>query len=483
MEEVVQKDPQHFLLSIDREMKVVKEYMMLDKGSELLDRINQWEEENGKLLTENTQLQEALEKRKILIRFLIFPLLSDEEIEELLQYHTLDAIQANLDLEELMNMRAVTASEFIWPQVSQKYIRSLMQNSQLLGSDLLIINGEKSNYLPYVKNWISTYNRKFGIEKHEGLEPHKFVISNINAKRLSKNLKEHLLKLLKFYEGLKVYSLSEIETQLIKVKQESPQKIPTKSDIPEPPKKVIQKPPVPKKLELKAVSKKITANETPKPPAPKKPDIPEPPKKVIQKPPVPKKLELKAVPKKITVNKTPEPKKEIVKPPALKINEAIPKGNIEKLPLTELLNTYPHLGSYKISSSPINNPGAPFSLAPTVQNWINHYQKERGKGTHTFNERSEFIESMQRLNGLSSEEKENLKNILLSVDEKIPLPYDKKENKLLLDKISVGQKLKPQKEEVKKAEKPKQVISAPLAKSDQKEYESEFEFVPGGKEE
>jgi len=441
MEEVVQKDPQHFLLSIDREMKVVKEYMMLDKGSELLDRINQWEEENGKLLTENTQLQEALEKRKILIRFLIFPLLSDEEIEELLQYHTLDAIQANLDLEELMNMRAVTASEFIWPQVSQKYIRSLMQNSQLLGSDLLIINGEKSNYLPYVKNWISTYNRKFGIEKHEGLEPHKFVISNINAKRLSKNLKEHLLKLLKFYEGLKVYSLSEIETQLIKVKQESPQKIPTKSD------------------------------------------IPEPPKKVIQKPPVPKKLELKAVPKKITVNKTPEPKKEIVKPPALKINEAIPKGNIEKLPLTELLNTYPHLGSYKISSSPINNPGAPFSLAPTVQNWINHYQKERGKGTHTFNERSEFIESMQRLNGLSSEEKENLKNILLSVDEKIPLPYDKKENKLLLDKISVGQKLKPQKEEVKKAEKPKQVISAPLAKSDQKEYESEFEFVPGGKEE
>jgi len=432
MEEANQQKLKNFLTSIDREIKEIKDYLVLEKGSELLDSMTKWEEENAQYLGGDNKAQDELDKRKIIIRFLIFPIISDNKVEELLQYHALDAIDAGLDLEELMYMRAITISELVWPQISQRYTKALMQNAQLLGSEPLIIKNEKSSFLPYIKNWISAYNRQYGIEKHEGLEAHKFVIEDANAKRLQKEQKESLLKLLKFYESLKVYSLSKIEAEMGKIRTRMPMKAPP-GKLPAGTGKIPAKAPLQEKKPVVAPSKIEDKTETYKAPA----FQPRSQIKIVQDKP-------KEAPEKKpmishSADKKPESADKLAEP--VKSTPDKPK-EIVKLPILELLEKYPHLGSLKVTSVSISNPSSPFSLAPTVQNWINHYSKERGKGHHTFDERGEFLESMQRVHGLSMDEVADLKRIFLSVDEKAPLPYDAEEKKLLLDHMEVGNKLK-----------------------------------------
>ena len=217
MDKIRQQKLDTFLLDLDGKIKEIRDYLLLDKGAILLDAIAKFEEENAEFLQYNPAGTEELNKRKWVIQYVIFPLIADDKVEELLQYHLLEPLVAGLDLEELMRMRAITISELLWPKLSQQYLKALMQNTQLIGSDPIGVAGEKTSFLPYIKNWISLYNRKFGIDKHSGLESHQFVIEDVNAQKLGKKLKEYLLKVLRFYESMKVYSLSEIETDLRKM--------------------------------------------------------------------------------------------------------------------------------------------------------------------------------------------------------------------------------------------------------------------------
>lgn len=440
MDKIRQQKLEYFLLDLDGKIKEVKDYLLLDKGAILLDAIENFEEENAEFLQYNPSGQDELNKRKWIIQFVIFPIIADDKVEELLQYHLLEAVSANLDVEELMKMRAITISELLWPKLSQQYLKALMQNTQLIGSNPISVAGEKTSYLPYVKNWISLYNRRFGIDKHEGLESHQFILEDPNAQQLGKILKEKLLKVLKFYESLKVYSLSEIESELRKMQMGF----------------------AAQQAAAYSVSKTPDRVETYRPPAGRAGGTSQNPQK--SQPPA-SYVEMGHVPSSQppTREKVAAIQKEIVEDKKIKIMGEAASGSserqyapapikttspeekpreIENAHISELLEKYPALQNYKLTNNSISLPIAPFSLTPTVQNWIQYYTKECGKGKHSPQERENFLESLRAKQNIGPTDVQKLEKIFRSLDEKIPLPFDKKSNELMLELVKVGHKLK-----------------------------------------
>jgi len=448
MDKIRKQKLDYFLLDLDGKIKEIKYYLMLDKGAVLLDAIEKFEEENAEFLQYYSSGQDDLNKRKWIIQFILFPIISDDKVEELLQYHLLEALEAGLDLEELMKMRAITISELLWPKLSQQYLKALMQNTQLIGGDPLSVAGEKSSFLPYIKNWISIYNRRFGIEKHTGLEPHQFVLEDANTQRLSGSFKEKLLKMLNFYESIKVYSLSEIESDLRKMKM---------------------------RFSTQQAAAYSLSKNRPSATKPKQVSAP-PSKKGFDKEklaPFPFKSSVKAT--EIPVDLLPDKRIRIVQTeyPGDK-EEGKPKIAAVKSPISgiavqkersmtenhvlELLEKYPALREQKVTTNSISLPIAPFNLTPTLQNWIQHYFRECGRGKHSPQERESFIELLRKSQNLNTSDEHKLQKIFRSVDEKITLPFDKKNNLLLLDLVGVSNKLKIEKETEDASAKSKPVM-------------------------
>jgi len=426
MDKIRQQKLDTFLLDLDGKIKEIRDYLLLDKGAVLLDAIAKFEEENAEFLQYNPAGTDELNKRKWIIQYVIFPLIADDKVEELLQYHLLEALSAGLDLEDLMRMRAITISELLWPKLSQQYLKALMQNTQLIGSDPIGVAGEKTSFLPYVKNWISLYNRKFGIDKHSGLEPHQFVLEDANTQKLGKKLKEYLLKVLRFYESLKVYSLSEIEADLRKMQlgfaaQQAAAYSVSRDQANNSGKYATTGPAAPPKTGASTVPRGVSS---------------------VNK--------IASVDKNIKIMTGPAPvKKEAVPEPGKVVHEAKPrevrpreKVELINASIVKLLEDYPVLQSHKLTANAISLKIAPFSLAPTIQNWIQYYAKECGKGKHSPQERSSFLEQLDKTQNISPADLQKLEKILRSADEHTSLPFDKKTNEIKLNLVKVGEKLK-----------------------------------------
>ncbi len=429
MDKIRQQKLKEFILKIDASIRDMRNYLMLEKGGFLLDEIKKFEEANGEFLQYYPEGQEALNQRKYIIDFLLFPIISDEKVSELLQYHLTKAIDAGLDVDELMRQRAISASELIWPKLSQEYLKAITQNTELIGASPIQINGDKNSYLPYVKNWINAYNQKFGIEKHSGLEPHQFALEDPNARRLVKSQKELLLKILKFYESLKVYSLSEIEKEVRKINEMiqptvqslNKQKGVTQLDNERKNEKAgFQKnsvgvaPSSSNKIPVINQNKNLAREETE--------EVGEGRIKIMG--------ELRQNQSSLPAIKKSDPSTPTESP--------VPttKGHI-----LDLINRFSNLGEDRITGSSIKLVGAPFSASPSLKNWIDFYFKECGKGSHKPQERESFIERIKISQNLNPEEIKNLEIIFRSLDEKTLLPYDEKTGKIAFGQISIGKKL------------------------------------------
>lgn len=468
MDKIRQQKLREFLVQIDSSIKEMKNYLMLESGGPILDAIKKVEEENAEFLQYYSEGQDALNQRKTIIHFLLFPILDDLKVSELLQYHILDAIEAGLDIDELMRMRAISSSELLWPKISQEYLKALSQNTQLVGSQPLLIEGDRSSYLPYIKNWISAYNRRFGVEKHTGLEPHQFVLEDVNAQKLSKGTKETLLKILKFYENLKVYSLSEIESEIRKVQAYT--LVPNQSNLPS--------------GAGRSASQEKTRVSTEKPTSTNERV------KEILKTPIPTPSRGQSAPVfgsdqriKIMSNSydNGDGNSQFGRE---KSEESVEENSIviEKGHLLELLEKYPKLSEQRVTERPIRLAQAPFSMNATINNWVQLYFKECGKGRHTPQDRDSFIERILANQGFSQSETENLKLTLRSIDEKTLLPFDKQNNKILFEKISVGRKILSQEEKKPAATSPNLVGTIDSRGSLEKRAgynnESDIELVP-----
>ena len=462
MDKIRQQKLEQFLAQKDREIKEMNDFSMLEKGDSLLVEIEQFEDENAEFLQQNGEFQDELNKRKCTINFILFPIISDEKVEELLQYHILDAIEANLDIEFLMKERAITTSELLWPKLAQEYLKALSQNTQLIGSEPLLTEGDKNSFLPYVKNWISLYTRRFGIEKHTGLETHQFILENSNTRRLTNKEKESLIKVLGFYENLKVYSLSEIETEMRKVSQMMANSF-AKANAPG--KQEYQTP-----EDQKAMVKKTSPIE-------EKNEFLFPGDKIRFKTEI-KKQEApteRILVKKIVEETVSESEPGEVSP--LKEN-----SGIERASVLELMEKYPEFKNQKITQGSIVLKTAPFSLSPTLLNWVNHYFNECGKGRHKQEDRERFVENLKSTQNLSPEEIRLIRLVFLSLDERVLLSMNTQSKKIVIDNIGIGEKIRQSVEEVfqqKEEATPPPTTTFPTKNSTYSDDDLDLEFIPG----
>lgn len=421
MDQIRQQKFQQFLGQKDREIKEMNDYSALERGDQLLGEIEQFEEENAEFLQQNGELQDELNKRKFTINFILFPIISDDKVLELLQYHLLEALESNLDIEFLMKERAITTSELLWPKLAQEYIKALSQNTELIGSEPLISDEGKNTYLPYIKNWIGLYNRRFGIEKHSGLEIHQFLLENPNTRKLLNHEKEYLIKVLSFYENLKVYSLSEIEAEMRKISQEMAKNF-DKTNLNQ---KTVKEDPT----STPQLRKNIQTNGT-------NDDFLFPGDKIkFKTEPISASQETKPT-ERILVKKIVE---ETVSDQTT--NKSVP-DKIERGSILELMEKYPEIKNQKITNNSITLRVAPFSVTPTLSNWVNHYFNECGKGRHRKEDREGFIELLKKNQNLSPDELKLISLIFLSLDEKILLSLNLQTKLIVIDNIGVGDALK-----------------------------------------
>ncbi len=459
MDKIRQQKFEQFLLQKDREIKEMNDYSLLERGDSLLAEIDQFEEENAEFLQQNGDFQDELNKRKCTINFILFPIISDDKVEELLQYHLVDAVEVGLDIEFLMKERAITASELLWPKLAQQYIKAVSQNTQLIGGEPLVTEGEKNSYLPYVKNWISLYNRRFGIDKHSGLEIHQFVLENPNTRKLTNKEKEKLLKILAFYESLKVYSLSEIENEMKRLSQSL----------------------------ANSVSKSASAGYAPE----NKPSTPIP--QVNKNADAEQKFPRDKIRFTNTPLKPEEPSKfsssRIMVEDQNKVEVTDSSSNapeqktvieIEKGTVLELAQKYPALKDQKISQNSISIKTAPFSLTPTLWNWIKLYFDECGKGRHQKDERERFLESLNNSQHLSPEELHLLGRIFLSLDEKTEIVIDKNSRTILTETVGVGNKIKQNSVLETQSVSSFQKEEPTLTPKESRDDSFDLEFIPGG---
>ncbi len=89
------------------------------------------------------------------------------------------------------------------------YLKSIEKNQEILGSDniKLIINGEEKLVNPTIQNWLFDYNSSSHVSKdlnrRGGYEQVNFVTGSLNARKLDKENRDLLLKIVQFYDWLK----------------------------------------------------------------------------------------------------------------------------------------------------------------------------------------------------------------------------------------------------------------------------------------
>ena len=101
------------------------------------------------------------------------------------------------------------------------------------------------------------------------------------------------------------------------------------------------------------------------------------------------------------------------------------------LTLEEAEARYPNLGEQKITKEDIFNEKTGVFIEPTVDNWITNYINYAGSGAHSALERSRYLSNSANVAKLSPEEKECLKKILRSFDEKTKLVFTKDDGILM----------------------------------------------------
>jgi hypothetical protein len=114
--------------------------------------------------------------------------------------------------------------------------------------------------------------------------------------------------------------------------------------------------------------------------------------------------------------------------------------NHRELPLLEALSRFPKLSGQNITPGDLTMKGSTQPVKPTIKNWITIYQQEMGPAPHEPFERSNFLFHNPNALRLSKQSRDDLNEILKSLDEKTPLTLDILEQKIIFPKISHHQK-------------------------------------------
>jgi len=146
----------------------------------------------------------------IAAKFLTLHTKKDEEIARLIQNHILDGLRSGIDIKEkliaALMLKDVVASE---GELPRKLQNALVRSEEKLGKESIKIRGHEYAQAPTVKNWVIDYNLHAGAKmgpytaRRGGLEKVSYVTQSENVRRLSREDRAVLSKLLELYDWLR----------------------------------------------------------------------------------------------------------------------------------------------------------------------------------------------------------------------------------------------------------------------------------------
>jgi hypothetical protein len=195
----------------ERTIEVLKTYFTEDAQA-ILAEIGELEKNSA--ADNNRAVLEELKVYRALAGFIAFASLPEEKQLELFKTFLVKAFRVGVDVKNRFSIKMNLTADVLWPETAQIFVGKILENEERIGQEPIIIQGEKEPVAPTLSNWLRDYNRRFGMDRHEKIIPHRYLNESSNIQKLAREDKILLLQLLEFYEGLKFPSQEQIEAAL-----------------------------------------------------------------------------------------------------------------------------------------------------------------------------------------------------------------------------------------------------------------------------
>lgn len=169
-----------------------QELIKYEQMHDAWDLINGIEAPSQRLADSSPEIYKQYQKIIAQLKFIAIPFLIDEQIMELIQKQFLDVFKESaVDVEKRLRVSLASKSVFERDQFRKDILTFLKKNQQRIGDKT-------------IGQWLLNYDGVAGAKKNTSLERTKFLTQSPEANRLPEESKQYLLRLLEFYDNIKI---------------------------------------------------------------------------------------------------------------------------------------------------------------------------------------------------------------------------------------------------------------------------------------
>ncbi|MCK4860197.1 MAG: hypothetical protein KAS87_06545 [Candidatus Omnitrophica bacterium] len=169
-----------------------QEFIKYEQMSDAWNLINEIEVPSQRLADSSPEIYKQYQKIIAQLKFIAIPFLIDEQIMELIQKQFLGVFKEGaVNVEKRLRVSLASKSVFARDQFRKDVLAFLKKNQQRIGDKT-------------IGQWLLNYDEIAGARKNTSLERSKFISQSPEANNLPEESKQCLLRLLEFYDNLKV---------------------------------------------------------------------------------------------------------------------------------------------------------------------------------------------------------------------------------------------------------------------------------------
>ncbi|OGF20825.1 hypothetical protein A2316_01825 [Candidatus Falkowbacteria bacterium RIFOXYB2_FULL_38_15] len=177
----------------------------IGEGADLFRTLKDLLSKNPKFKEENHALAREYDVLIARLAYLALSSIEDKDVDELFKNFLLLGLNSeDVDIKKRMDLRSMLYHDEVNDGAERKRIlRAIKENVETIGKEKIEISGEEKLVSPTVKNWLRDYELSFEERKvRTTVEAVTYLNQNKNARKLTKEDKELLLKVLSFYDSL-----------------------------------------------------------------------------------------------------------------------------------------------------------------------------------------------------------------------------------------------------------------------------------------
>ncbi len=169
-----------------------QEFIKYEQMHDAWDLINEIEAPSQRLADSSPEIYKQYQKIIAQLKFIAIPFLIDEQIMELIQKQFLNAFKEDVvGVEKRLRVSLASKSLFERDQFRKDILTFLKKNQQRIGDKT-------------IGQWLLNYDEIAGAKKNTSLERTKFLTQSPEANSLPEESKQYLLRLLEFYDNIKI---------------------------------------------------------------------------------------------------------------------------------------------------------------------------------------------------------------------------------------------------------------------------------------